>query len=73
MMKWTLLGGLLALVGVTELTFGSLIYAVVGLGIGLMLLGVALELVAVILERLGHRWGAIHHHGFSDRIHRSRP
>ena len=70
MMKWTLLGGLLALIGVSELTFGSLIYAIVGLGIGIMMLGVVLELTAVVLERMGQRRGTVRQHGFIDHLHR---
>lgn len=74
MVKWTLLGGLLALVGITQLTLGGLLYAVIGLGVSLMVLGVVLEIAAVVLERAGRRWGGIHHPGFIDRgYHRSRP
>lgn len=73
MVKWTLLGGLLALVGITGLTFANLLYALIGLGVGLMMVGILLEIAAVVLERAGRRWGGVHHHGFIDRLHRPRP
>ncbi|HEY9197794.1 MAG TPA: hypothetical protein VIR60_00420 [Gammaproteobacteria bacterium] len=73
MLKWTLIGGLLALFGFTGLTLGNLVYAIVGLGIGFTVLAIVLEIAAVVLERSGRRWGGIHHHGFTDRFQRSRP
>jgi len=73
MIKWALIGGLLATLGFSGLNIGSLVYGVIALGVGFLVLAIILEISAAVLERVGRRWGGMfHHHGQSIRMERSR-
>lgn len=73
MIKWALIGGLLAALGFSGLNIDSLVYGVIALGIGFMVLAIALEVAVAVLEQVGRRWGGMfHNHGHSVRMQRSR-
>lgn len=70
MLKLALIGGLLAALSISGFSLGNLVLYVIGAGVALMVLGIALEITAAALERIGLRWSGFKL-GTSERLQRS--
>lgn len=70
MLKLALIGGFLAALSIGGFGLGSLFLFVMGAGVALMVLGIALEIAAAILERIGIRWSGVRLNP-SERLQRS--
>lgn len=70
MFKMALVGGLFATLGFMGFSLGGVVLTVIGAGIALMVLGVALEISAAVMERIGYRWSGFRLNA-SERLQRS--
>lgn len=73
MLKVALIGGLLTALSISGFSLGSLFLGVIGVGVGLLVLSLALEIFAGVFERIGRRWVGGIQHGYSVRLQRTRP
>jgi hypothetical protein len=71
MLKAALIGGLLVAFGFSALSVGDVLFGLIGLGSALLVLAVVIDILAGFLEWVGRRWNGMHH-GVPVRLHRSR-